>query len=282
MKIKITVNKNHAVFSQHCIDNNLEAIRQAIQDGLDLSELWTWENYPLSIAIASNNVTLACLLVENGMPLYSNTVFSRQHSENDAEFKGGFVFGQIEEDASDAEICLELLKYAKDVNTPKSICSPLYNACRVNPWNVTPSLKAYVKKILEMGGDVDYPTGEYGTILHSIVTQRNTDLVCKLISLSKDLDNPGGYGNGECPPLYLAIYKGKLEAVEALAKSGANINFCMHSRKLSMLDYLIEYRDTSGNSFANEQGEVDRTIGLFLKLGAKTYKELNKEKTNGV
>jgi ankyrin repeat protein len=275
MKIKITVNKEHALFSQKCAANDLDAVRGMIADGFNLSDIWTCDEYPLSIAVFSNNVALARLLAESGMPLYLNTVSNHRDSQSEEEVKGTLVFGFVEDDGSNLDVCLALLDYASDVNTSGS-SNPLLNAADVGDKFGGEALGAYVGKLFLLGADVDFPDGLGGTQLHNMVLGKNTAVVQHLISRTKDIDNPGKHGKGDMTPLSYAACHGHLVSVEALARNGANVNFCSSSAKVSILDFLIRYRDNNG--FYNRHGEIDVVIEKLRELGAKTYVELKAKK----
>lgn len=272
MRVKITADKSHAAFSALCANNDLLAVRSLIDNGLDLTKLWTYEGYPLELAIRYNFAELAKLLVSRGMPVHLNTVSWYRNAETEEEFYGNFVFGVLEEDASNLDACAELLELVCDVNTSVSRSNPLTCASNISDKFNSEKFEYYVERLLALGADVDWPDEIGGTQLHLIVHGKNLVHVPRLIALSKDIDNPGGYGSGDITPLYSAAKKGRLVAIEALVAAGANLNFYSESTEQSVLDRLIEYRNK--NQLENESGQIDRVIADLRERGAKTYQEL--------
>lgn len=272
MKLKVTINKRHAEFSKKCIENDLSAVREAIAAGFDLSEIWKCDEYPLEIAVCNNNVALARVLVEGGMPLHLNTTSNRYHSDDQAAFESMLLFGCIDEEGGNADVCCALLDYVTNVNTLVPQFNPLVRASAVKDKYVAPALEAYVEKVLKLGADVDFPNRRGGTQLHSIVIGHNTSLVSRLIAMSKDIDNPGSYGEGDMTPLSCAAFYGHLGAIDSLVANGANVNFYSESARSSILDKLVRYKNM--NPFDNEDGQIDNAIARLREQGAKTYLEL--------
>lgn len=272
MKIKISTNKNHASFSALCSKNDLASVSAAIEAGLDLKNIWTHDVYPLELAVRYNYVELAKLLAEKGMPLHLNTVSWYKNSETEEEFHGNFIFGIIEEDASNLDVCIALLDFVNDVNTSVSRSNPLTCAANIQEKFVGRNFDNYVKRLLALGADVDWPDEIGGTQLHYIALGKNIVHVPMLIALSEDLDNSGDHGKGDITPLYRAAKKGRLVAIEAFVAAGANLNFYSDSTEQSVLDRLIEYKDK--NQLENQNGEIDKAIANLRALGAKTYQEL--------
>lgn len=272
MKIKIANDKNHTAFSELCANNDVLAVRAAINDGIDLKGFWTYSVYPLELAVRYNFVELAKLLVGEGMPVHLNTVSWYRNAETEEEFYGNFVFGILEEDASNLDICAELLELVSAVNTSVSRSNPLTCASNISNKFTSEKFDYYIERLLALGADVDWPNEIGGTQLHYIVHGKNLVYVPRLIARSKDIDNPGDYGSGDVTPLYSAAKKGRLVAIEALVAAGANLNFYSESSEQSVIDRLIEYRNK--NQLENESGQIDRVIAELRERGAKTYQEL--------
>ena len=273
MAIKIKINKKHQELSDACCKGNIARVKALIDEGLDLREIWTADVYPLVIAQQSGSVELARLLVDNGMPLYWNSKYSyrsldySEYMPAEDEVRQRLLFGRFDEDS--LAVSLALLDYADQVNVAKAGYSGLYSVSELENKYTSEVSDEYVRRLLEMGADVDHLNPEGESLLHLLVLGKNDKYVEQFIRLSKNINQltPGGM-----TPLMRAVIGGRLKAIRVLLECGARVDYCDFYNKTSVLDDLIWYRDR--NSYKNRDGAIDQVVELMRAHGAKTYAEM--------
>lgn len=273
MKIKIKINKKHQELSDACCAGDIARVKVLIDEGLDLREIWTADVYPLVIAQQSGSVELARLLVEHGMPLYWNSKHSYQNLDYselmpiEEEVRQRLLFGRFDEDS--LAVSLALLDYADQVNVAKAGYSGLYSISELENKYTSEVSDEYVRRLLEMGADVDHLNPEGESLLHLLVLGKNDKYVEQFIRLSKNINQltPGG-----STPLLGAVIDGRLLAIRVLLECGARTDCGSFYNKYSALDFLHRYRDR--NSYENRDGAIDRVVELMRAHGAKTYAEM--------
>lgn len=272
MAIKIKINKKHQELSDACCEGDIARVKTLINEGLDLREIWTADVYPLVIAQNSGSVELARLLVDNGMPLYWNSKYSYRNLDYseylpaEDEVRQRLLFGKFDENS--LAVSLALLDYAQQVNTPDHGYNGLYSASALENKYTTAASDEYVRRLLEMGADVDHlnPRGE--SLLHLLVSGKNDKYVEQFIRLSKNVNQQCSEGS---TPLMRAV-RGHWLAVRVLLECGARIDCGDFYNKRSVLDSLLFYRDR--NSYENRDGAIDQVVELMRAHGAKTYAEM--------
>lgn len=272
MAIKIKINKKHQELSDACCEGNIARVKALIDEGLDLREIWTADVYPLVIAQHSGSIELARMLVDNGMPLYWNSKYSYRNLDYseylpaEDEVRQRLLFGKLDENS--LSVSLTLLDYAQQVNIPDHRYSGLYNASALENKYTSAVSDEYVRRLLEMGADVDHLNPEGESLLHLLVLGKNDKYVEQFIRLSKNV-------NQKCPegstPLMGAV-RGHWLAVRVLLECGARIDCGDFYNKRSVLDSLLFYRDR--NSYENRDGAIDQVVELMRAHGAKTYAEM--------
>ncbi|TXI26984.1 MAG: ankyrin repeat domain-containing protein [Aquipseudomonas alcaligenes] len=273
MAIKIKINKKHQELSDACCEGNIARVKALIDEGLDLREIWTADVYPLVIAQQSGSVELARLLIEHGMPLYWNSKYSyrsldySEYMPAEDEVRQRLLFGRFDEDS--LAVSLALLDYADQVNVAKAGYSGLYSVSELENKYTSEVSDEYVRRLLEMGADVDHLNPEGESLLHLLVLGKNDKYVEQFIRLSKNINQltPGGM-----TPLMRAVIGGRLKAIRVLLECGARVDYCDFYNKTSVLDDLIWYRDR--NSYKNRDGAIDQVVELMRAHGAKTYAEM--------
>jgi len=273
MAIKIKINKKHQELSDACCEGNIARVKALIDEGLDLREIWTADVYPLVIAQHSGSVELARMLVDNGMPLYWNSKYSYRNLDYseylpaEDEVRQRLLFGKFDENS--LAVSLALLDYAQQVNTPDHGYNGLYSASALENKYTTAASDEYVRRLLEMGADVDHlnPRGE--SLLHLLVSGKNDKYVEQFIRLSKNVNqqSPGG-----STPLLGTAIDGRLMAIRVLLECGARTDCGSFYNKYSALDFLHRYRNR--NSYENRDGAIDQVAELMRAHGAKTYAEM--------
>ncbi len=272
MAIKIRINKKHKLLLDACYERNLEAARDLIDEGLDLTEVWTTDDYPLAVALINNDVAMVRLLAEHNMPLYINSKEAYRNAESDAEVKDKLLCGRWDEDSEDAR--LALLDYATEVNTKELSYNGLCSLVSLQDHFVSEKSDLYFKRLLEMGADVDYPNRRGGRIIHFVAGGVNAKYVEPLIRRSKNIDvgdREGDFGT----PLYRNANKALVVTVKALLDMGADPNKYDKRDKQSILDNVIWYKER--NPYKNKNGSLDDKIELLKAHGAKTYQQLVEE-----
>lgn len=269
MAIKIRINKNHDALLTACVERDLDAAKWLIDGGLNLGEVWTTDSYPLDAALERNDVAMVRLLAEHGMPLHLNHRSVYRRADNEDEVKSMLIFGCWREYNEDA--CLALLDYATQVNAPDAHFNGLASLAYLKDEFTSEKSDEYLRRLLAMGADVDYPMDRGGTILHSIAEGENSKYVDQLIRLSKNIDagdKEGAFGT----PLYRQIASGLEVATKALLEMGADPNKYQRSMRMSVLDILYYYKQEE--PYLNRNGSLDRKIALLQSYGAKTYQQL--------
>lgn len=270
MAIKIKVNKKHALLTEACTNNDLEAVRSIIEDGIDLTETWSSKGcYPLMGAIYNNNIEMVGLLAENGMPLYFNNKSSYENFDSEDEIKQNVVFFEWDKDYADA--LLAVLDYVEPGNFKEGISLVLSSMAGLKDEDTSEKSDQFLEKLLTKGADVDCKKSTGGTVLHLIAKGRNAKYADKLIRLSKNIDAASNDGD-HATPLYRAFHKCYPSPIKALLEMGANPNACCLISKESVLDRAFYFKKK--NKRENRDGKVDKIIELLRSYGAKTYEEM--------
>ncbi|GAA3921891.1 ankyrin repeat domain-containing protein [Litoribacillus peritrichatus] len=270
MTIKIKVKKEHALLTEACKNNNLDAVKKLIEDGVDLTETWSSKGcYPLMGAIQNNNVEMVRLLAENGMPLYFNNKSSNENFDSEDEIKQNVVFFEWDKDYADA--LLAVLDYVEPGSFKEGISLVLSSMAGLKDEDTSDKSDQFLEKLLTKGADVDCRISFGGTTLHLIAIGRNTKYTDKLIRLSKDIDAADNDGY-HATALYGAFYRCLPSPIKALLEMGANPNACCLTSKESVLDRAFYFKKR--NKRENRDGKVDKIIDLLRSYGAKTYEEM--------
>lgn len=269
MAIKIRINKKHQALLDACFEQDINAAKQLIDEGMDLSEIWTTDDYPLAAALERNDVEMVRLLAEHGMPLHLNQKDVYRRADTEDKVKAMLLFGWWGEDREDA--CLALLDYASEVNTAAPHFNGLVSLAYLKDCYTSEKSDEYLSRLLAMGADVDFPRDIGGTVLHAIAGGENSKYVEQLIRRSNKIDagdDEGAFGT----PLYRNIDTGMEVAVKTLLELGAEPNKYNIVDKYTILDNILRYKEM--HFYRNRNGSLDRKIALLQSYGAKTYQQL--------
>lgn len=283
-KIRVSAKRSHSELTQACEDNDLELVKQLVEAGLDLTELWTVESYPLAWAVYHNNVAMVQYLFERGMPAYLNTKPAAKQVA--ADIKGGEVsmltlVGRWRVDCHEA--IMYLLTQGCSVTSPDSSYHPLIALAYLTAHDfcneVCDKSDEFFNALISRGIDVDLPMGDDGRSLLFSLARGNNKYVPQLIALSKKIDVTLPKFKAITPLTY-AVTAGSDRAVLALLQAGAKPNR-FDSRpyvtKETCLDGAYSVKEHDGQ-MKNNCGQVDRVIEYLIQFGAKTYAQILAER----
>jgi len=279
-KIVIRRNAKHQAFSEACEADDRGRIDTLLQEGLDLTEPWSTEVYPLDVARYANNLPLLAYLLEQGMPPWLNLrSLLPEAPEGDLS-----VFSLLTGwEPEHHEAMMFLLEHGSPANSSETgynaLASLAYlkeyvmrdTLCRLEGSVVGDKSDAFFAALLAHKPNVDQPMSTGGTLLYQIA-EGNNRYVAPLVALSKKVDAPQSRTYKSMTPLRVAADKGSDLAVEALLKAGANPNVMdRYHQKSSILDEALSSQANNRNFV---YGNYPRVIELLRAYGAKTSAEM--------
>ncbi|WP_028866074.1 ankyrin repeat domain-containing protein [Psychromonas aquimarina] len=256
--------KSHKQFSEACVDNDLKTVRRMIDEGIDLTEVWTYEYYPLAFAVHINNLELAKLLVEAGMPLYENSKDGVKESKilTNLNLLGGWC-------NDSHETIMYLLECGSNINSPQIGFNGVSRLALLRNTEISEKSDQFFNALMEKGIDVDMLMENGELLLHSIVAGKNSKYIPPLIRLSKQV-NAGTTAYEGRTPLFEAVRVGNEAAVNTLIEMGADVNKNVFEDTILDDAYYLKESD----KHMNRNGLVDRIIETLIKHGAKTYQQM--------
>jgi ankyrin repeat protein len=284
-KIRVSAKRQHSELSQASEDNDLERVKQLVEAGVDLTELWTVEIYPLALAVYHNNVAMVQYLFERGMPAYFNTKPAAKQVA--ADIKGGEVsmlnlVGRWSVDCHEA--IMYLLAQGCPVVSPDLSYHPLARLAylREDDFRNETCDKSdeFFNELVGRGIDVDLCMGDGRSLLLDLAGGNNK-YVPKLIALSKNSDVTDPEFDFITPLTY-AVNAGSDRAVLALLQAGAKPNRIdaeISSSQETCLDSAYSVKRNHGQ-MKNNCGQVDRVIEYLIQYGAKTYEQILAERNS--
>lgn len=272
IKVKISRKKQqHDALSQACQDDDIDKVKALVESGLDLTEPWTSEYYPISRAMYCKTTEILSYLMKHGMPIHINCARTLKR-EGKKAIKDMLLVGCW--DKMHHEASMFLLKSVDQVNTSNTSYSGLVTITQLTEFelgNVETSKKAdeYLQMLLDKGADVDFPTQDGETLLHAICCGDNSKYSELLIRRSKNIDaapKKEPYNS----PLSVAVRCGNDTAVKTLLELGAAPNRMMRRRKKTILDDAVYWK---GQPTGKEEKHA-QIIKLLIAHGAKTYQQM--------
>lgn len=273
-------NAKHQAFSEACEADDRARINALLQEGLDLTEPWSINAYPLVVARYANNLPLLAFLLEQGMPPWLNLrSLLPEAPEGDLSVFSLLAYWE----PGHHEAMMFLLKHGSSANSTETgynalaslvdlkeyvMCDTL---CRLEDSVVGEKSDEFFDALLAHTPNVDQPMSTGGTLLYQIA-QGNNRYVAPLVALSKKVDAPKYRTHKSMTPLRVAADKGSDLAVEALLKAGAKPNV------MDRYHYHASILDEALSSQANKRnfvyGNYPRVIELLRTHGAKTSAEM--------
>jgi ankyrin repeat protein len=282
-KIRVSAKQQHSELSQASRDNDLERVKQLVEAGVDLTEQWTVESYPLLLAVYHNNVAMVQYLFERGMPAYFNTKPAAKQVA--ADIKGGEVsmlnlVGRWSVDCHEA--IMYLLAQGCPVVSPDLSYHPLARLAylREDDFRNETCDKSdeFFNELVRHGVDVDLCMGDGSSLLLDLASGNNK-YVPQLIALSKKIDVTLPKFK-TITPLTYAVSAGSDRAVLALLQAGAKpnrIDAKSFRPQKTCLDRAYSSKEHGGQE-KNICGQVDRVIEYLIQYGAKTYAQILAER----
>jgi ankyrin repeat protein len=283
-KIRVSAKQQHSELSQASRDNDLERVKQLVEAGVDLTEQWTVESYPLLLAINHNNVAMVQYLFERGMPAYLNTKSAAKQVA--ADYKGGEV-GLLNLVSRWRVDCHEAIMYLLAQGCPVTSLVSSYHPLIALAYliahdfcnEVCDKSDEFFNALISRGIDVDLPMVDDGRSLLLGLASGNNKYVPQLIALSKKVDVSLPKFK-TITPLTYAVDAGSDRAVLALLQRGAKPNR-IDAKSLrpqrTCLDVAYSIKEHSGQ-MKNNCGQVDRVIEYLIQFGAKTYAQILAER----
>lgn len=273
MSKKITIRRKsrHLELNDACEAGDMARVKALVEGGLDLSEIWSVDCLPLSIALFRNDVAMIAYLLEHGMPPYLN-LQSIVREDPDGDPSDYSLLGLWCPEHHEA--LMYLLEHGSPANSRKTGYNALAGLAHLRETgrNVQVGAKSdeFFAALLSRSPDVDQVMDIGGTLLHQIA-QGNNRYVPPLVALSKQVDAPKEPDSPSATPLRNAAREGADVAVEALLKAGANPNLMERHQNLSILDTaLLGQKKKRGGPFSQHE----RVIELLRAHGAKTGLEM--------
>src|SRR3989338_4942825 len=264
-RIVLRVKKLHMELFKACMESNLARVRELLEPDVNLAELWTVEDYPLTMAIWNNQIEIVKLLLDRGMPAYMNT---RDALEQYGAVEDLWLTGLWRPEPHEAIIYL--LDRGCPAFSKEFSFMPVTQLVMLEESDIDNRADEFFERLMGLGIDVDIPIDTSNTLLHFIAKQHNK-YVPMLIKLSKNID-AGDPAIIISTPLRSAVQKVSEVAVNALLKAGANPNLVFKYAAESMLD--LSYRTKTEREYLNAKGQVDRIIAALLEHGALTYNQI--------
>jgi len=282
-KKRVEPNPKHQELTEAVLGDDLETVQRLVADGLTLTDLWTYHEYPLYAALRKNNVRIALYLLEHGLPIYSNEY---EHHFNGYDVTQCWLYAIWEKRSHD--VLLLVLDYAESVNNQNSSYNPLVHMTSIEEVDISPESDAFFVKILEMGADPDLPeidddgkeTGK--TMLHWAVIGDNK-YTSPIIEMAKNIDACPD-GQPVYTPLESAVTHASVRAAKALIQKGANVNVfernyssdCADEMSFSLLD-LAKKKLKRTKKKPNKAALVEKyekIVEMLETAGAKTFEQM--------
>ncbi|QIL44338.1 ankyrin repeat domain-containing protein [Acidovorax sp. HDW3] len=279
-KIVMRRNAKHQAFSDACEADDRAQMHALIQEGLDLTEPWSINAYPLVVARYANNLLLLAYLLEQGMPPWLNLrSLLPEAPEGDLS-----VFSLLNYwEPGHHEAMMFLLEHGSSANSTETgynaLASLAYlkeyvmrdTLCRLEDSVVGERSDEFFAALMAHKPNVDQPMSTGGTLLRHIA-EGNNRYVAPLVALSKKVDAPKHRTHKSMTPLRVAADKGSDLAVEALLKAGAKPNVMdRYHQNDSILDEALSSQANKRNFV---YGNYPRVIELLRAHGAKTSAEM--------
>lgn len=252
MKIKTKIKKFHAELSNACGHQDTQLVRTLLETGENLQEPWTVDDYPVAIAVQSNNLELLAMLLEAGMPAYINTKLAIKRYGESHQGSLAFLW-----EPSCHQAIMYLLDNGASVNSDSGENPPAWALAGLHDSKAGTESEEFFERLVAGGVDVDAPWGEQQKLLH-LISQGKNRYVPRLIALSKNV-NVTGIEKFDTP-LKAAVIAGSDLAVKALLERGAIAKAYAWKGKilLELAEHMKDYK-----KHLNLKGELDRICALL-------------------
>ena len=246
----------HKQVSNACYAGSTADLAGIIEGHADLSELWTIADYPLAIAASQNNIHIAQLLLDRGMPLFMNTKIAQKQYGLVSELTLAGVWSP-----NFHEGITFLIEQGAKLHSKVSSFMPVTRLACMAEYDAGESSEQFFHRIVEAGIDVDVPIGDGQLLLH-FLARCNNRYVPAFLKKSKDVNAVAAIGERA---LTIAVSNGAHFAVNALLEVGADVNYFVDDEKNTLLDranWVLEYR-----SQIKLLGNMDGIIDALKKAG---------------